>query len=73
MSKNDDSIMMSGVVEECLPGSKFMVRLENDHVAIGHVSGKMRMNNIRVLMGDKVKVAISTYDLSKCRIEFREK
>lgn len=73
MSKNDDSIIMSGVVEECLPGSKFMVRLENDHVAIGHVSGKMRMNNIRVLMGDKVKVAISTYDLSKCRIEFREK
>lgn len=73
MSKNDDSIIMSGVIEECLPGSKFMVRLENDHMTIGHVSGKMRMNNIRVLLGDKVKVALSGYDLSKCRIEFREK
>lgn len=73
MAKNEDSIMMTGVIEECLAGTKFMVRLENNHLAIGHVSGKMRMNNIRVLMGDKVKVALSTYDLSKCRIDFREK
>ncbi len=73
MAKNEDSIVMSGVIEECLPGTKFMVRLENNHLAIGHVSGKMRMNNIRVLMGDKVKVSLSAYDLSKCRIDYREK
>lgn len=73
MAKNEDSIIMTGIVEECLPSSKFMVRLENNHLTIGHVSGKMRLNNIRVLMGDKVKVSLSTYDLSKCRIDFREK
>lgn len=73
MAKNNDSIEMSGVIEECLPGTKFLVRLETDHLTIGHVSGKMRTNNIRVLMGDKVKVSMSTYDLSKCRIEYREK
>lgn len=73
MAKNEDSIEMNGIIEECLPGTKFMVRLENNHLAIGHVSGKMRMNNIRVLMGDKVKVSLSAYDLSKCRIDFREK
>ena len=73
MAKNDDSIIMSGVIEECLAGTMFKVRLENNHVAVGHVSGKMRMNNIRVLMGDKVTVALSPYDLNKCRIDFREK
>lgn len=73
MSKIEEGIMMSGIIEECLPGTKFMVRLENNHIAIGHVSGKMRMNNIRVLMGDKVKVSLSAYDLTKCRIDFREK
>ena len=73
MAKNDDSIIMSGVIEECLAGTRFKVRLENNYLALGHVSGKMRTNNIRVLLGDKVTVSLSPYDLNKCRIEFREK
>ena len=73
MAKNDDSIIMTGEIVECLPNTTFRVKLENNHTVIGHVSGKMRMNNIRVLMGDKVKVSLSAYDLNKCRIEYREK
>lgn len=73
MAKNDDTIEMEGEVQEVLPGSKFRVKLDNNVVVLGHLSGRMRTNNIRVLMGDKVKVQITPYDLSKCRIEYRHK
>lgn len=73
MAKDNNTIEMSGVVVEVLPNTLFRVQLETGSTIIGHLSGKMRTNNIRVLMGDKVKVQISPYDLSKCRIEYREK
>lgn len=74
MAKNDDTIEMEGEITEVLPGTKFRVRLlSNDVLVLGHLSGRMRTNNIRVLLGDKVKVHMTPYDLTKCRIEFREK
>jgi translation initiation factor IF-1 len=73
MAKNDDCVEMDGEVVECLPNTTFRVKLGNGAVVLGHLSGKMKMNSIRVLLGDKVKVSISPYDLTKCRIEFRSK
>ena len=72
MSK-DDVIQMQGEVVENLPNATFRVKLENGHVVLGHISGKMRMHYIRILPGDKVKVEMSPYDLSKGRISFRYK
>jgi translation initiation factor IF-1 len=72
MSK-DDLIEVSGVVMELLPNAMFRVKLENGHVIIAHTSGKMRKNRIRVLAGDKIKVEMSPYDLTKGRVTFREK
>ena len=69
----EDIIEMEGVVLENLPNATFKVKLENDHVVLGFISGKMRMNYIRILPGDKVTVEISPYDLSKGRITFRAK
>ncbi len=66
-------IEVEGVVEEALPGTKFKVKLENDHTVLAHISGKMRMNYIRILVGDKVKLELSPYDLSKGRIVYRYK
>jgi len=60
-------------VEEALPNAMFRVVLENDHKVLAHVSGKIRMNFIRILPGDKVKVELSPYDLSRGRITFRLK
>ena len=68
---NKDVIEMTGVVEELMPAAMFRVRLETDHEILAHLSGKMRMNRIRVLPGDKVKVAMTPYDLSKGRIVYR--
>ncbi len=68
-----DLIEMSGVVLEPYPNAMFKVRLENGHDLLCHVSGKMRMFYIRILAGDKVKVQMSPYDLSKGRIVYREK
>ena len=73
MAKNDDTIDLTGEVAEVLPNTLFRVKLENNMVVLGHLSGRMRTNNIRVLLGDKVKVQMTPYDLTKCRIEFREK
>lgn len=73
MAKNDDCIEMEGTINEVLPNTKFRVQLANNAIVLGHLSGKMRTNNIRVLMGDKVKVQMTPYDLTKCRIEFRHK
>ena len=70
---NKDVIEMQGKVIEVLPNTVFRVKLENDHVITGHISGKMRKNYIRILNGDKVTVELSPYDLSKGRITFRTK
>lgn len=67
----DDVIEMEGVVTDTLPNTMFRVELENGHVVIAHISGKMRKNYIRILTGDKVKVELTPYDLSKGRITFR--
>ncbi len=64
-------IELEGVVEEILPGGGFKVRLENSQVIKAHISGKMRMHHIRILLGDKVKVELSPYDLTCGRITYR--
>ena len=69
----EDSIEMQGVVLENLPNATFRVKLENGHVVLGHISGKMRKNYIRILPGDKVTVEMTPYDLSRARIVFRAK
>ena len=69
----DDAIQMQGEIIETLPNATFRVKLENDHVLLGHISGKMRMNYIRILPGDKVTVEMTPYDLTKARIIFRVK
>ena len=69
----EDVLEMEGEVLENLPNATFKVKLENGHEALGYISGKMRMNYIRILPGDKVTVEISPYDLTKGRITFREK
>jgi translation initiation factor IF-1 len=70
MPKND-VIEVRGAVEEALPGATFRVKLENGHEIIAHLSGKMRMNRIRLGVGDEVKVELTPYDLSKGRITLR--
>ena len=72
MSKSDQ-IEMQGKVLESLPNAMFRVELENGHVLLAHISGKMRMNYIRILPGDTVTVEISPYDLSRGRITYRNK
>lgn len=67
------SIEQEGTIIETLPNAMFKVELENGHVIIAHISGKMRMNYIKILPGDRVKVEMSPYDLSKGRISFRYK
>ena len=69
----EDVLEMEGEVLENLPNATFKVKLENGHEVLGYISGKMRMNYIRILPGDKVTVEISPYDLSKGGITFREK
>jgi translation initiation factor IF-1 len=69
----DDVIEMTGQVVENLPSAPFKVKLENGHIVLGHISGKMRKNYIRILPGDKVNVEMTQYDLSKARIVFRTK
>ena len=67
----EESIDMQGTVIETLPNTMFRVQLENGHVVMAHISGKMRKNYIRILTGDKVTVQITPYDLTKGRITFR--
>ena len=66
-------IECSGIVEELLPNAMFRGKLDNDHEVLAHTSGKMRKNRIRVLLGDKVNVEMTPYDLTKGRITFRFK
>ena len=72
MSK-EDMIEFSGTVMELLPNAMFRVKLENEHTILAHTSGKMRKNYIRILTGDKVKVEMTPYDLTKGRITYRMK
>jgi len=67
----EDAIRVDAVVKEALPNTQFKVELPNGHVILAHVSGKMRMNFIKILPGDKVTVEMSPYDLTKGRIVFR--
>src|SRR5690554_5864056 len=69
----DDVIQMQGEVVENLPNATFRIRLENGHMVLGYISGKMRMHYIRILPGDKVTVELTPYDLSRARIVFRSK
>ena len=68
-----DLIKQDGIIEEALSNAMFRVRLENDHQIVATISGKMRMNYIRILPGDKVAVEMSPYDLSRGRITYRYK
>lgn len=69
----EETIQMQGEVLETLPNATFKIKLENGHIVLGHISGKMRMNYIRILPGDKVTVDLTPYDLTKARITFRTK
>ncbi len=69
----EDTIEMQGEIVENLPNAMFRVKLENGHIVLGHISGKMRMHYIRILPGDKVTVELTPYDLTKGRIIFRAK
>ncbi|WP_027179159.1 translation initiation factor IF-1 [Maridesulfovibrio bastinii] len=67
----EDAIEVEGVIQEALPNAMFRVELQNGHTILGHISGKMRKHYIRILPGDKVKVELSPYDLTRGRITFR--
>jgi len=69
--KKEEPIKSEGVISEPLPNGMFRVKLDNGHEVLGHISGKMRMHFIRILPGDRVKVELSPYDLTKARITFR--
>ena len=69
----EEKIQVEGTVIEALPGTQFRVRLDNDHQILAYLSGKMRKYYIRILLGDRVKVEMSPYDLSRGRITYRQK
>jgi len=73
MSQKEEAIELEGEVVEALPNTMFKVRLDNDHEVLAHISGKMRMHYIRILPGDRVKVELSPYDLTRGRITYRYK
>jgi translation initiation factor IF-1 len=70
---NEDKIQVEGLVIEALPGTQFRVRLDNGHDVLAYLSGKMRKYYIRILLGDRVKVEMSPYDLTRGRITYRQK
>ena len=69
----EDVIEVEGTVVEALPNTNFKVELENGHQVLAHISGKLRMNYIKILPGDKVRLELSPYDLTKGRITWRDK
>ncbi|MBU4487233.1 MAG: translation initiation factor IF-1 [Candidatus Delongbacteria bacterium] len=69
----ENTIKIDGIIKEALPNATFKVELENGHIILAHVSGKMRMHYIKMVPGDKVKIEISPYDLTKGRIVYRNK
>ena len=68
-----EGIKVDGIVQDTLPNAHFRVKLDNGHVILAHVSGKMRMHFIKILVGDKVSIELSPYDLEKGRITYRYK
>lgn len=73
MASKDEAIEVEGIVKEALPNTMFRVELQNGHMIMAHLSGKMRKHYIRIVPGDSVKVALSPYDLDKGRIIFRQR
>ena len=73
MAKEEDKIVVEGTVIEALPGTQFKVRLETGHEVLAYLSGKMRKYYIRILLGDKVRVEMSPYDLTRGRIVYRHR
>lgn len=73
MSDTKEVIELEGTVLETLPNAMFKVELENGHVVLGHISGKMRMHYIKILPGDRVKLEMTPYDLTKARITYRHR
>ncbi len=73
MTQKEEAIELEGEVIEALPNTMFKVKLDNDHEVLAHISGKMRMHYIRILPGDRVKVELSPYDLTRGRITYRFK
>ena len=73
MANKDDAIEVEGIVKEALPNTMFRVELQNQHVILAHLSGKMRKHYIRIVPGDNLKVELSPYDLNRGRIIFRER
>ncbi len=69
----EEAIEVEGLVKEALPNVMFRVELKNNHVILAHMSGRMRQNHIKIVPGDKVKIEMSPYDLTKGRIIYREK
>lgn len=69
----EDVISMDGIVEEILPNAMFRVKLDQGALILAHISGRMRQNKIQILQGDRVKIEMSPYDLSKGRVVFRER
>jgi translation initiation factor IF-1 len=73
MADKEETIEVEGIVRESLPNTMFRVEIQNGHVILAHLSGKMRKNYIRIVPGDRVKVELSPYDLTRGRIIFRER
>jgi len=73
MKRKEEVVTVEGIVRETLPNAMFRVEIEGGHIVLGHVSGKMRMNYIRILPGDKVTLELSPYDLTRGRIVLRHK
>ena len=69
----EEAIEVEGIVKEALPNVMFRVELKNNHIILAHMSGRMRQNHIKIVPGDKVKIEMSPYDLTKGRIIYREK
>lgn len=69
----EEAIEVEGVVKEALPNVMFRVELKNNHIILAHMSGRMRQNHIKIVPGDRVKIEMSPYDLTKGRITYREK
>lgn len=73
MSEKEEAIELKGVIQKALPNATFDILLENGNTILGHISGKIRKHNIKILVGDTVDVSLSPYDLSKGRITYRYK
>jgi translation initiation factor IF-1 len=69
----EDFLKTTGRVIEILPNTLFKIKLENEHIILGHLAGKLRVNNVNIILNDLVDVEISPYDLTKCRITWRHK